>query len=58
MPDEAGRHDRASTNLKHNKRTEKMAEESSNNPEEILGTYKRMLAECQQIASKISEVRK
>jgi hypothetical protein len=26
------------------------------NPDEILGTYKRYLAECQQIASKISEV--
>lgn len=24
--------------------------------EEILGTYKRMMAECQQIAAKISEV--
>ncbi len=34
----------------------KMAEVESTNPEEILGTYKRMLAECQQIASKISEV--
>ncbi len=33
-----------------------MAEVESTNPEEILGTYKRMLAECQQIASKISEV--
>jgi hypothetical protein len=31
-----------------------MAEE--NNPEEILGNYKRMMAECQQIATKISEV--
>lgn len=27
-----------------------------NNPEEILGNYKKMMAECQQIASKISEV--
>ena len=31
-------------------------EAENNNPEEILGTYKRMMAECQQIASKISEV--
>jgi hypothetical protein len=31
-----------------------MADE--NNPEEILGNYKRMMAECQQIANKISEV--
>lgn len=28
----------------------------SENAEEILGTYKRMMAECQQIATKISEV--
>mmetsp|Transcript_4620 Transcript_4620/g.5057 ORF Transcript_4620/g.5057 Transcript_4620/m.5057 type:complete len:128 (+) Transcript_4620:78-461(+) len=27
-----------------------------NNPEEILGNYKKMMAECQQIASKISEL--
>lgn len=26
------------------------------NAEEILGTYKRMMAECQQIASKVQEV--
>ena len=32
------------------------AQQESNNPQEILGTYKRMMAECQQIASKISEV--
>lgn len=31
-------------------------EVESNNPEEILGNYKRMMAECQQIAAKISEV--
>ena len=29
---------------------------SSDNAEEILGTYKRMMAECQQIATKVSEV--
>lgn len=28
----------------------------SNNPEEILGNYKRMLGECQALVSKISEV--
>lgn len=29
---------------------------SEENPEEILGNYKKMMAECQQIASKIQEV--
>lgn len=29
---------------------------SNENAEEILGTYKRMMADCQQIATKISEV--
>lgn len=29
---------------------------SQDNAEEILGNYKKMMAECQQIASKISEV--
>jgi hypothetical protein len=29
---------------------------AEDNPEEILGNYKRMMAECQQIATKISEV--
>eukprot|EP00428_Durinskia_dybowskii_P078974 CAMPEP_0170355126 /NCGR_PEP_ID=MMETSP0117_2-20130122/479_1 /TAXON_ID=400756 /ORGANISM="Durinskia baltica, Strain CSIRO CS-38" /LENGTH=124 /DNA_ID=CAMNT_0010609149 /DNA_START=53 /DNA_END=427 /DNA_ORIENTATION=+ len=29
---------------------------SSDNAEEILGTYKRMMAECQQIATKVSEL--
>lgn len=28
----------------------------TDNPEEILGNYKRMMAECQQIAAKIQEV--
>eukprot|EP01031_Cornospumella_fuschlensis_P038188 gene38188-46400_t len=28
----------------------------SDNPEEILGNYKRMMAECQQIAAKIQEL--
>lgn len=29
---------------------------STENADEILGTYKRMMADCQQIATKISEV--
>lgn len=32
------------------------ATEELTNPDEILGNYKRMMADCQQIAAKISEV--
>jgi len=30
---------------------------ASNNPEEIIGTYKRMMNECQQLTQKMTEVR-
>lgn len=30
---------------------------TADNAEEILGTYKKMMADCQQIAAKVSEVR-
>jgi hypothetical protein len=34
-----------------------MQSQAGGNPEEIITTYKRMMAECQQIAQKINEVR-
>ena len=36
--------------------SERMISQAGGNPEEIITTYKRMMAECQQIAQKINEV--
>ena len=35
---------------------QKMQSQAGGDPEEIIGNYKRMMAECQQIAQKINEV--